>query len=741
MRKKSWLRTEFLILLMIFLITIFFGTTSPLRGQTESEDDEPDEEEEIVPPRPPQPLPRKVGPTAPRYPTRKAIPTTPYPAPAPTSPAAPVPGPASPAPSPAPAVPAQTPAAAGPKSSGFVFNFDNADLYEVIRVMAGIMKINFIIDPKVRGTVNIHTAGQLTPGDVFPIFQSILKLNGATAIKKENIVEIVPFADAKKSFTPASAKREPFPEEKYTIQIIQLRYIPVAEVSKMIKPFLSDGADIIEHPPNNIVIIGDVASNVKKCLDIIDLFDIDIFVDLKVRIYPIANADVTEVAKEMERIFASFEVSTKSGRGVGITFTPVSRINSLLVVSSIPNIFDKVEAWLRELDKIPTEATKFSVFVYYCQNAKAKDLADVLKGVFTGGKDKKEEFKSKVTEPAPRGVKPAPAQPAAATPAREESGAAPEGEINIVVDESNNALVVRAFQRDYRTILETIKKLDIYPKQVLIEVLLVDITLNDDTQFGLEWSRFLSSKLPNAQSIVIGSQPATDPLISALSGSVPGGIRYAVVDLGERISASIRAAASDGRVKVIISPNILASNNKESKIQIGSSQPIPTGVFTSTAGATGTSGVVETAVEYKDIGTILTVTPRISEGGLVTMEITVEDSSLGTSVPTGPLTSAPSFNKTIAKTVLSVMEGQSIALGGLIRDTKDVSRSGIPVLNRIPLIGFLFGSKTRLIDKREMILLLTPHVITDQSQSNAVTKEFKEKIKGLKEEMEKKEKK
>ncbi len=602
--------------------------------------------------------------------------------------------------------------------------------------MAEVLKINYIIDPAVKGIVNIHTSGQISAEDTLAIFQSILKLNGATAVKKDNLYEIVPFGDAKKLYTSPSTIEESkkiVPDGRYMIEIVPLKYIPVTEASKIIKPFLSDGADIVEHPAHNILIMGDVAQNIKKILDILALFDIDIFTDLRVRIYPVLNADVTEISKEMERIFSSFEISTKSGRGVGITFTPVARINSLLVVSSIPNIFGKVEGWLKELDKTPLE-TKFGVFVYYCQNAKAKDLVDVLKGVFIGAKEKKEEFKAKVTEPTPRGIRqpPAATPPASTPPTQEESATVPEGEINIVADEANNAVVIRAYARDYRSILETVKRLDIYPRQVLIEVLLADVTLNDDTQFGIEWSRFLTSKSPNAQSIVMQAQPPTDPLTSSLSGTVTGGFRYAIVDVGQRISAAIRLAASEGRVNVRISPTILASNNKESKIQIGSSQPIPTGVFTSTTVSAAASGVVETSVEYKDIGTILTVTPRISDGGLVTMEITVEDSSLGPSVQTGPLTAAPSFNKTIAKTVLSIMEGQSIAIGGLIRDSKDVSRSGIPVLNKIPLIGFLFGSKTRLIDKREMILLLTPHVITDQNQSKAVTDEFREKVEELK---------
>jgi general secretion pathway protein D len=732
MRSMTNLGSKILILLLLIEFIGLFGMIQPLEGQ-------PKEEVSTSPA------------VTPSQPSSQAPP--PLPGPIPKEPVSPQP-PVSPVPSQTPTQPPTVPSIprrstdVRTTSGGLVFNFDNADLYEVIRVMAEILKINYIIDPAVKGIVNIHTSGQIPIGDALAIFQSILKLNGATAVKKDNLYEIVPFGDAKKLYTPPSTLEEAkkiVPDGRYMIQILPLRYIPVTEASKIIKPFLTDGADIVEHPAHNILLIGDVAQNIKKILDIIALFDIDIFTDLRVRIYPILNADVVEISKEMERIFSSFEISTKSGRGVGITFTPVARINSLLVVSSIPNIFEKVEGWLKELDKTPLE-TRFGVFVYYCQNAKAKDLVDVLKSIFIGVKDKKEEIKAKVTEPTPRGIRqtPTPATPASTAPAQEETAAAPEGEINIVADEVNNALVIRAYARDYRTVLETVKKLDIYPRQVLIEVLLADITLNDDIQFGLEWSRYLSSKRPNAQGVIVSSQPPapsedgstdgseTGSLFQALSGTVPGGIRYTIVDLGQRFIASIRAAAAEGLVNVRIAPTILASNNKEAKIQIGSSTPIPTGVFTSTTVTSTASGVVETSVEYKDIGTILTVTPRISDGGLVTMEITVEDSSLGPSVPTGPLTAAPSFNKTIAKTVLSIVEGQSIAIGGLIRNTKEVASSGIPVLNKIPLIGFLFGTKSRLADKREMILLLTPHVITDQNQSKAVTEEFREKVEGIK---------
>ena len=642
--------------------------------------------------------------------------------------------------------------AAGP---GVIFNFDNADIYEVIRVMAEIMKINYLVDPRVKGTVNIHTTGQLPGEEVFPIFQSILRLNGATAVKKDGLYEIVPLSDAKKTYVPPTTIRggaKLASEEKYTIQIVSLKYIPATEASKLIKPFLSDGADIVEHPPHNILIISDVASNIKKSLDILALFDIDIFTDMRVRIYPILNADVTEVGKEMERIFSSFEVSTKSARGVGITFTPIARINSLLVVSSIPNIFEKVEGWLRELDKIPGEGSKLSVFVYYVQNAKAKDLAEVLKEVFVRGKEKKTEKAGTPAETTPRGARPAPTPATPPTSAKEEAGGVPEGEINIVVDETTNSLVIKAFHRDYRAILETVKKLDIYPKQVLIEVFLAEVTLDEANKFGIEWAKFTSSKVTDsqAQGAVAGQQPPALPFDAAL----PQGIffRYAIVELGGRLSAAINLAASQDRLKVISSPHIIASNNKEAKIQVGSSQPILTSTYSYGSAATsGTvvtpstapaTGVIEGSIEYKDIGIILSVTPRISDGGLVSMEISIENSTVNASaIPLGNLQNVPVFGKKTAKTILSVMEGQTIVLGGLIADSKEKITSGIPLLSKIPIIGALFGFQTYEKKRDELILLMTPHIISDQFKSDDVTREFKEKVEGMRKQLEEKEKK
>ncbi len=677
---------------------------------------------------PPEPIPR-VPEQRPRVPMR------PMPGPAQATP--PAPQGEAPMQAPSPGKPPEP-----PRGQKFVLNFDNADLYEVIRVMSQMMRINYIIDPRVKGVVNIHTSGQIGQEELFPIFQAILKLNGATAALRGGIYEIVPFADAKKlAIEPITSKElgKGVPEEKYSIQIIALKFIPSVEATKILKPFLSDGADIVEYSPQNILVIGDIASNIRKSLEIMDLFDQDVFASQSVRIYPVTNADVTEIAKEMERIFASFEVSLKSGRGVGITFTPIVRNNSLLAVSSIPNIFDKVEAWLKELDRVPGAGSKLSVFVYYVQNGKAKDLADVLKQVFTSAKEKKTEFKEKTTQSAaatPRSTRPA---APSAQAGKEETGTGasgvPEGEINIVVDETTNSLIIRAYQRDYNAIVETIKKLDLYPKQVLIEVLLAEVTLNDSLKYGLEFSQFINTwgSNPQYRSVigVGGIAQAGDTFVS--------GLRYAITAT-DRIAAAVHASATDDRLKVITSPHILASNNKEAKIQIGSSEPILTNTYT-TPGATASStttistGIVEGTIEYKDIGVILSVTPRISDAKLVTLDISVEQSSVATTT-LGNLGSIPRFPKKTAKTTLSISEGQTIVIGGLIDDSKEVNKAGVPFLSKIPILGALFGYHQYTNSGTETILMLTPHVIGDLADSNRITQEFREKVGAIKKELE-----
>ena len=487
-------------------------------------------------------------------------------------------------------VPVASQPRARPQGQGVVFKFDNADLYEVIRTFAEVLKISYVIDPRVKGTVNIHTSGAISNEDIYPIFLSILRMNGATIVKKDSIYEIVPFSEGKRlSVTTDEKKRSP--DDQFVIEIIKPNFIPITELDKVIKPFLSDEKEVILFPQNNMLIIADLASNVRKLRDIMNLLDIDIFSDMSIRIYPVYNSDVNDLAKDLGAIFSSFGISSKEARGGGITFTPITRSNSLLVVSSMSGILEKVENWIKELDKPPSDESKVWVHVYYVQNAKAKDLAEVLKQVYV---KTKETTRPAQPSPTPTPPSPTPAVPRppttkptpTPTPAREDAGRTVEGDINIVVDEQNNALVVRALYRDYKAILETIQKLDIYPKQVLIDVFLAEITLDDSLRYGIDWAGFFSTHGDVTHTTTIGTSPNT-PVGDAgtVLSQIPytgGGIQYSVVDAAGRFAAAISAAATDNRLNVISSPHILASNNKEAKIQIGQEQPILTSTYTGT---------------------------------------------------------------------------------------------------------------------------------------------------------------
>ncbi|HSR14093.1 MAG TPA: hypothetical protein VLS90_21780, partial [Thermodesulfobacteriota bacterium] len=387
----------------------------------------------------------------------------------------------------------------------------------------------------------------------------------------------------------------------------------------------------------------------------------------------------------------------------------------------------------------------------------AKDLADVLKQIYspraaaaarlgtttttTGTTMPGVSPSSRTTPTTPPRTSPAPGGTgiggiggtALPVPGAEAMGAM-EGEINIVVDEVTNSLIIRAFQRDYRSILETIRKLDIYPKQVLIEVLLAEVSLTESTKFGLEFSTFKDSFVKGGYTYnyTVGmGGTSVDPT------KFTSGLRYAIASSPDHLMAAINAQATQNRLRVISSPHVLASNNKEARIQVGSSQPILTNTYTTTA--TGTPGVVEGTIEYKDIGIILTVTPRVSDAKLVTLDLSVEQSDVSNTA-LGNLSNVPQFGKKTAKTTLSIMEGQTIVIGGLIEDRKNVTKQGVPFLSRIPILGALFGYHDYEVGKTETMIFLTPHVIGELTDSNRITNEVREKVYSIQKELEKQKK-
>ena len=610
----------------------------------------------------------------------------------------------------------QKPGSSSAEDEGVIFNFDNADIHEVINTVSDILGFNYIEDPRLTGVVNVHTKGKIQKKDLFPILKTLLKINNFTIIKKGRFYHITPLPLAKQEYVPPnlSLKKESLPlTDTLVFQIVPLRFISAQEIANIIKPLMSPGADLIMK--DNFLILMDFSANIRKLLSLIDLFDVDIFQHLHMKLYEVKNADVEDLTTDLEAVFQAFELSSESAKTGGINLVPITRLNMLLAVSSNETLLEKAVKWARELDTEVSE-TAIKIFVYYVQNGKAADIADVLNQVFKPRAEQKKKtiFQSKLRErkPSPKGVKtPKPAR-RIVRPGLKTTGEL-TGEVDIVVDDVNNALIIRATEKDYRIVEKTIKKLDIYPKQVLIEVLIAEIRLDDEWRMGVEWEYM--NAMNNYNYTVKGTG------VTNLTEEITSGLKYAVDKTG-RFTATLRAFAAKDRVNILSSPHIIASDNKEATINVTEEIPIVSGKVTTTTA----EPVITETTEYRDTGIILKVTPHINDKGLVTLDVSQEVSEQSTKAATG--SSNPIFLKRSAQTSMVVQDGQTVIIGGLIKESWSKGKSGIPILSNIPVMGSLFGYHKKTANRSELMLLLTPHVITSIKEADLITREFRNKL-------------
>ncbi|HLC16814.1 MAG TPA: secretin N-terminal domain-containing protein [Thermodesulfovibrionia bacterium] len=536
------------------------------------------------------------------------------------------------------------------------FYFDNIDIYELIHIIfRDVLDINYIIDPRVKGQISFRTTMSLKKEDILPIMEIILRLNGVGIVKEGDVYTIVPIQGIAKEPSAIQFGKDPKsvkPEGTAVVQIIPLDFISSTEMNKVLTPFITQGATIIDVPEQNFLIISDIDTNIKRMLDIIEIFD---------------KKDYAEVAK--------------------------------------PNIY-----------------------VHLLKNSKADHVATILQELLLGGAGAKpQKDKTSLVKQAPKYKEPTktgqPTQPPTPTisPAQktsidEEPLVAPG--TKIFHDEISNAIIILATKTDYRLIEETIKKLDLTPRQVLIDVLIADIQLTGDLQFGVDW-------------LIRGSfKDDSDRKHIALGLDTPtvdsGGITFRVTVENET-RALIQTLVTEDKAELLAAPHILASDNNEAKIQIGSEEPIIT--RREDVSTEGTTNRPVQDVQYRDTGIVLTVKPQINAGGLIAMDLQTELSSVEFRSQLGNL---PAFPKTETKTNLIVQDGDTIVIGGLIREDVTDNMTGIPYISRIPLLGALFRFKQDKKIKREVVVLLTPHVIKNREESDVVTADFIKKLKNLK---------
>jgi type II secretory pathway component GspD/PulD (secretin) len=594
---------------------------------------------------------------APPTPSGAVTPATPPPFPPPTR-MRPSAGPAPAGPIP----PAGQPAAPrGTAKRGEVsFNFDDADVFSVIQtIFGGVLRVNYIIDPKVKGRVNFRSVSPVAKEDVMPLMEVILRLNGIGVVEDGGLYRIIPIGDMPREPAQVGIGREP---EKIIVaglgllQVVPLKFIPSSEMVRVLTPFLSTNAVIVDVPKINYIIIVDTDANVKRLLHLVEIFD----------------------SEKLKQI-------------------------------------------------------KPQVFVYPVRNGKAKDVAAMLQQIFIGGSRAGTTTPSRPTPTAPtRPTTPGqPAQPVPTpAPAQQISLGAPGGGeslvsdiTRIIPDEITNTIVILATPDDYALMFETLQKIDIVPRQVMIEVLIAEVTLGDDLQFGIEWS--IKAKVDKGF-VDFGFNSST------IDASKPIGFTFLGIDKTGLIRGFLQALASESKLNILASPHILAADNREARIQIGQQVPIvTTETPVSTTGTTGTS--ISRTIQYKDTGVILKIKPLINESGLVSLDLSQEVSDYFIQALYG--SEYPVITKREATTNLVAQDGETIVIGGLIGDTFKRTKEGLPLLSQIPLIGYLFGTTKDENKRNEIIMLLTPTVVKNQDEAKNMTNVYVHRLRGVKKDL------
>jgi len=610
----------------------------------------------------------------------------------------------------------------------------HADLLQVINIIGNELKLNYVVDPKVKGTITINTAGEFKRSDLLPLLETILRINGAALVKTGNVYQIVPGPDAKGLPIPVHTQGqegELGSSSGVVMQVVPMQVVLAKDMAEILKSYLSEEGSMVVHETGNILIITDNSGNLKRLLELVAIFDSGVFQGQRVQLYPIKNNSSRNLLPDLENIFMGYAFSTK---GSAIKFVSIDRINAILAISSNPKSFPEVQKWIEKLDK-PAENVGIKNYFYKVQNGDAKKIATVLLAIY-GHKQQEEDEQSPLGSTPPLQGSPSNSpEHVRIQPEKEKTPAAlVQSDLNIVSDQVNNALIIRASPQDYEVIKETILELDIVPRQVLIDAKIYEVNLTGDLSMGVSY--FLQSRA----NPVVATPPGTVASFSASKvGNLGAGLNiatFSVIGQTRELVAFLNAQESRGRTRVLSSPSVIASDNQDARIQVGTEVPLLTSQGVIPGAQSGGTSVFSNTVQQRPTGIILEVTPRINSSGWVTMKIHQEVSA-PVAPTSGSAIQSPSINIRSVKTQITIKDGETIAIGGIISENKLLSKYRVPLLGDIPGLGLLFGTTTYTDSRTELIALITPHVIQDVDRADEATEELKASLKAIRKDLKK----
>lgn len=648
----------------------------------------------------------------------------------------------------------EDPAAAG----DVVFNFEGESLQAVIKAILGdLLGQNYVVAPGVQGQVTFATAKPISMDQAMGVLEMLLAWNSATLVYKDGRYTVLPVAQA----IPGNLipRMGPAAEARgYEIRVVPLKYISATAMQETLQPYARQGSIIKADNTRSMILIAGIRSDLEAYLQTIEIFDVDWLAGMSVGVFPLERVEASTVVPEMEKIFGEGGPTPLAGL---FRFLPIERINAVLVITPQPDYLDDAEAWLRKLDRGGSESGS-QLYVYYVKNVKAVDLADKLTEIFTG------QARASSASNQPRGVggvvpgiesveitSADKKQEAPRAPVPSRAGSADgiaivqSDEIRITSIEESNALMIRATAGEYDAILGAIKRLDIVPLQVHIEAKILQVDLTNGLTFGVKWF-FENATNPDnggrefAYRNLRRANPARD-VWNSFAGSA-GSTGLAWTFLNVEAEAMISALQKESNVQVLSAPSLVVLNNKDASINVGKQIPVVSAVFNpygigsgSSTGETGTGtgtgaggingGYNQSYVQFRDTGIKLDVTPRVNPGGLVYMEISQEESTPGESADA---TGNVSVDRRTIETEIAVQSGETVLLGGLIRETRQQGKSGVPGLSKIPLLGRLFSTSNNDVSRQELLVLITPTVIDSAESAAQLTEDYRERFKGLK---------
>ena len=740
-----------------------------------------------------QPTPDQPQPAPDQQPADQPTPDQPQPA----DPAQADPDPGAAA-APAPQQQPPTPPAATSGGSVSFRNLRNADLLEVIDLIARELEMNYILDPQIQGgTVSINTYGDLPRDDLFPLLETILRMHGAAAVKVGSLYRISPAAEI--PGLPISPTTDPDAEipddERVILNVIRFNYTTAADIEKVLVPFLGPGAftQVIEQA--NMMLILDNSRNMRRTMELIALFDTEEMTQQRVRLFKVKNSLATSLATELSRIFAAYSLSETQS---SIQFVPIERISSIMVVAGNSNVFKDVEDWLNKLDQ-PVTIGGSQTFVYRVQYGYAPQLAQTLMmlygapmgggyggggygggyggggyggggyggggfggGGFGGGRGSRGGggfgrggfggggfggggyggggyggggmgggiIRLPVSgapgmpavAPRPDALVPQAGVPLDATGQLLGSqmamgvGGNQAGGIRIVPDDLNNVILVQGTQQEWQVIRKTLMQLDFPPRQVLIDAKIYEVALTGAFSAGV-------SAVLNQRRASTGTRKLTGGFASGNVNLTLG----ALVGSTRELSALLDASQTDGRTKILSAPSIIATDNISASITVGTSVPTLSSQALTGAQQDGSSLFANTVANVQT-GVTLSITARVNASGIVTMIINQEVSS---SLPSSGGINSPSIDRRNVNTQITVRDGDTIAIGGIMSETNIFSRSRVPVLGKIPYVGAIFGSTSVSKEKTELVVTLRPQVIYDENELLTKSNELKGRLRNL----------